>query len=443
MNKFIALLLLSSASCIFRPNFPEELCGDGDVDINEQCDDANQIETDGCHNNCTVPGCGDGFVDPGEICFDPAGTTNLGDIELTTDFLVGKIPGTMRFADLNDDGNLDYVVSAPDNDQLISGLGNGNGLFQNAKATPLLQPLGVSLADVNGDQLPDAIVSRPLAANGGAVSVLLGLGDGLFGVPVDIKTGNNPLAIIAEDLNNDGFIDVPVFSTIAVFLDDGLEIFSGDGLGGFTRSAQDQILLGLDLNATDIVVADIDENGQQDLITANSAANREGNSASIFLQSDLNTFGPPTQIIQGSGTFGVTVGDFNNDGALDIVAANNLGGSLTISFQEGRDFVESEIIISGFIGLQRVVSTDLDLDGNLDLIATVNNEDPSFESDVLLLFGNGDGSFDDVLIPGLNLLSAGVGSFDIFVGDLNGDDAADIAVLNVISDDISIILANP
>jgi cysteine-rich repeat protein len=441
MKKLLTLLFVVGSGCPLALNIPEELCGDGDIDVNEQCDDANQVETDGCHNNCTVPGCGDGFVDPGEFCFDPAGTTNLGDIELTADLLGGKIPGTMRFADLNNDGNLDYVVSAPGNDQLISGLGNGNGLFQNAKATPLLQPLGVSLADVNGDQLPDAIVSRPLAKNGGAVSVLLGLGDGLFDTPVNIKTGNNPLAIIAEDLNNDGIVDVSVFSILTPalnFINDGLEIFSGDGLGGFTRSAQDQILIGLDLNSTDIVVADIDENGQQDLITANSAKN----TASLFLQSDF-TFELSTQIIQDSGTFGVTVGDFNNDGALDIVAANNLGGSLTISLQAGKGFAESEIIISSFIGLQRVESTDLDLDGNLDLIATVNNEDPSFESDVLLLFGNGDGSFDDVLIPGLNLLSAGVGSFDIFVGDLNGDNVSDIAVLNVISDDISIILANP
>jgi cysteine-rich repeat protein len=442
MKKILALLFVVSSGCPIALNIPEELCGDGDIDVNEQCDDANQVETDGCHNNCTTPGCGDGFVDPGEICFDPVGTTNLGDIELTADFLGGKTPGTMRFVDLNNDRNLDYVVSAPGNDQLISGLGNGNGLFQNAKATPLQEPLGVSLADVNGDQFSDAIVSRPLAVNGGAVSVLLGLGDGFFGAPVDIKTGNNPLAIIAKDLNNDGIVDVSVFSLLTPnqdFINDGLEIFSGDGLGGFTRSSQNQISLGLDLNATDIAVADIDDNGQQDLITANSAKD----TASLFLQSDLNTFGPPIQLTQESGTFGVTVGDFNNDGVLDIVTANNLAGSLTISLQEEKGFAESEIIISGFIGLQRVVSTDLDLDGNLDLIATVNNADSSFESDVLLLLGNGDGSFDDELSPGLSVLSAGVGSFDIFVGDLNGDNVSDIAVLNVISDDISIILANP
>ena len=34
-----------------------EACGNGIVDVNlgEQCDDGNVIDTDGCHNDCTLP----------------------------------------------------------------------------------------------------------------------------------------------------------------------------------------------------------------------------------------------------------------------------------------------------------------------------------------------------------------------------------------------------
>ena len=45
-------------------------CGDGVVDPGEACDDGNQIDDDGCRNDCTAPTCGDGIVDPGESCDD-------------------------------------------------------------------------------------------------------------------------------------------------------------------------------------------------------------------------------------------------------------------------------------------------------------------------------------------------------------------------------------
>lgn len=48
----------------------EPYCGDGILDPSEECDDGNDIDTDGCRNDCTLPYCGDGFVDPGEECDD-------------------------------------------------------------------------------------------------------------------------------------------------------------------------------------------------------------------------------------------------------------------------------------------------------------------------------------------------------------------------------------
>ena len=46
------------------------ICGDGNVDPGEECDDGNQDNTDGCRNDCTLPFCGDGIVDSGEQCDD-------------------------------------------------------------------------------------------------------------------------------------------------------------------------------------------------------------------------------------------------------------------------------------------------------------------------------------------------------------------------------------
>ena len=53
---------------------PPETCGDGIVQsgVGEECDDGNDVEDDGCTNDCKLPVCGDGIVQPGagEECDD-------------------------------------------------------------------------------------------------------------------------------------------------------------------------------------------------------------------------------------------------------------------------------------------------------------------------------------------------------------------------------------
>jgi cysteine-rich repeat protein len=43
-------------------------CGDGVLDPGEECDDNNTTDGDGCQANCMLPVCGDGIADPGEGC---------------------------------------------------------------------------------------------------------------------------------------------------------------------------------------------------------------------------------------------------------------------------------------------------------------------------------------------------------------------------------------
>src|SRR5690606_23291235 len=38
------------------------LCGNGNVNPGEQCDDGNSVNGDGCDNNCTVSACGNGII---------------------------------------------------------------------------------------------------------------------------------------------------------------------------------------------------------------------------------------------------------------------------------------------------------------------------------------------------------------------------------------------
>ncbi|MEZ4365476.1 MAG: hypothetical protein R2939_04200 [Kofleriaceae bacterium] len=46
------------------------LCGDGEVEAGEVCDDGNRLGGDGCAANCLTFTCGDGVLDAGEACDD-------------------------------------------------------------------------------------------------------------------------------------------------------------------------------------------------------------------------------------------------------------------------------------------------------------------------------------------------------------------------------------
>jgi cysteine-rich repeat protein len=49
---------------------PAGFCGDGKVDVGEECDDGNADEIDQCTTKCRPPSCGDDILQPGEICDD-------------------------------------------------------------------------------------------------------------------------------------------------------------------------------------------------------------------------------------------------------------------------------------------------------------------------------------------------------------------------------------
>jgi cysteine-rich repeat protein len=63
------------------------VCGDGEVEAREECDDGNRDSEDGCSSDCRSEQCGNGRVDPGETCDRSDATC----IDCQT--VVGSLPG--------------------------------------------------------------------------------------------------------------------------------------------------------------------------------------------------------------------------------------------------------------------------------------------------------------------------------------------------------------
>lgn len=120
--------------------------------------------------------------------------------------------------------------------------------------------------------------------------------------------------------------------------------------------------------------------------------------------------------------------DVNNDGRLDIVAANRESNDVTILFfQLPLGFSQP---VSHPVGLypRSIDLADLNQDGNLDIV-TANWD----SHDVSFLYGDGMGGFT----PAVHMPTEEKPTFAIFL-DVNGDEAPDLAVCNSTTQEVHV-----
>jgi cysteine-rich repeat protein len=89
---------------VWLPEADQPLCGDGRVQMGEQCDDGNSVDGDTCRNSCQFARCGDGVVNAGvEQCDD--GNNNNEDACLQTCIKATCGNGQIDDGEICDDGN--------------------------------------------------------------------------------------------------------------------------------------------------------------------------------------------------------------------------------------------------------------------------------------------------------------------------------------------------
>ncbi|HZR28001.1 MAG TPA: FG-GAP-like repeat-containing protein [Terriglobales bacterium] len=142
-------------------------------------------------------------------------------------------------------------------------------------------------------------------------------------------------------------------------------------------------------------------------------------------------FGAPTSYGTGSNPRAIVLGDFNNDGKLDMATAG-FGNSVCIFLGNGDGTFQNAHCYGS--GLEAFTSNsmavaDFNKDGNLDLVIASDNT-----NSVAVLLGKGDGTF-----PAQVNYAVGTQPFGVAAGDL-GNGSPDIVVGNSNGSNISVLV---
>src|SRR6185437_8156492 len=165
-----------------------------------------------------------------------------------------------------------------------------------ANSTNIVNALGDAVGDLNGDGIPDLVLSNERAPY---FSVLLGLGDGTFQKPVSYSAGLCR-AVTLGDFNGDGHLDVATAN-----LDDSqtVLVFLGQGDGTFQPGVPSPV----GAYPTDIVAGDFNGDGHLDLATANPY--EDTGTVSVILGHGDGTFQEPMIYSVGSDPASIAAGD--------------------------------------------------------------------------------------------------------------------------------------
>ncbi|CAF1411817.1 unnamed protein product [Adineta ricciae] len=285
-------------------------------------------------------------------------------------------------------------------------------------------PNSISIADFNNDHQLDSVVANQNSNN---IGVFLGLVDGLFSNQTIYSTTLRayPKSVNTADINKDQNMDVIVTclwsSKIAVLL----------GFGNGTLSNQIYFSFPTDAGPTETAVGEFNNDGHLDIVVTLQFA-RE---IAVLQGYSNGSFSPVTNYYLGIDSYpnALSIADLNNDSFLDIVIASNSEGRLYI-FQGYGDgtFVDGITLSTGLNLLPRsLLIADLNKDKFWDIAVANSGSD-----NIQIFFGDVDGSFSDETI-----LSTGSDStpYAISISNFNNEKQLDIAVLNYGSNTLGIL----
>ena len=337
-------------------------------------------------------------------------------------------PTSVVAGDFDSNGHLDLAVAAPNHRDIAVLSGNGNGTFQAA--------VHYALDDPNFVNNPNMLVATSFDSDGkldliltdlssNHVTILLGAGDGTFPSAKSYAAGPEPIGVAVADFNGDGRPDLVVADNavdgdVELLLQSSINgpVFGGPGNGALLAAP----LYRSGFIPTSLAAGDLNGDGKLDLVTASSSTPAPaglGTGVAILGNGDGSFMGP--KIWSTSPVSSVALGDFNGDGKLDLVETipNPGNGNVSVMLGNGDGTFQAAVPYIAGTTPESVAVADLNGDGKLDLVVTNHGS-----ANVSVLLGNGNGIFQ----AAVNYNTPLDGTADsVVVADFDGDGKPDVA----------------
>ncbi len=270
--------------------------------------------------------------------------------------------GRSAVGDFDGDADLDIVVETPQG--LRPGFNDLQGHLSAALGTVTSagSAAGLIPADANGDGAVDLLYSEHIAA-GAIPRVLRNDGRGNLApdasVAFPVTPAPFPCRLTPVDVNHDGFTDLACVLPLTLT---PARILVSSGPGTWVAGAT------VSLNSTvPIVAGDMDGDGLEDLVGATGPA--------IVVALNVGAAAitwPATGFAAPSGLSEIVLSDLDRDGDLDIVAGLGLPGASTASaivyLNDGTAHFTTGAVLVGSVLPFHVTAADLDGDGDADLL---------------------------------------------------------------------------
>jgi FG-GAP-like repeat len=333
--------------------------------------------------------------------------------------------GSITSGDFTNDGILDLVTINAATLSFYRGLGGG----KYAKAVKRSIPHGwgqVAAADLNLDAKLDLVIAqRPnTCSSTGNVTVLPGNGDGTFAQASSIGVGGAANYITLADFNGDHIPDLAVSlcEPASGSSKTSTKVFLGQGNGTFKLSST------LPYGAGQVVAGDFNADGHQDIAVIDPV-----NSELVIFRGNGNgTFKSPV-LASVNTPFSLAVGDFYNDRIQSLALLTGIYNNSLTNFAY---YVSAARYLNGSIVLSPEQLVSKPNSGTFWLRLSGGDLDGDFKDDIILvasqkfgdgaltasMLGNGDGSFKSAV----SLPAHGQMEDFPFVRDLYRDSLHDI-----------------
>lgn len=351
-------------------------------------------------------------------------------------YQTGASPICVKLGDFDNDGRSDIVVASTNSNSIsvyrnISSIGAISLSPKTDYVTGSL-PVDLKVADIDGDGKQDIVVANDQS---GHISVFRNTSDGItisFAPKIDINAGQKPNSIVLVDLNKDGKPEMATTSSLTGLL----SVFNNTSTGT-TISFAAPVTFTTATEPTDIGAADLDGDGLTDLAVTSyttgtvSLFRNTGTPGAISLQEkvDVATANQPRSI---------AIGDLDGDGKPEITTAS-YGSSRLIAVLKNTSVIgqfsfapkiEPGTVIEN--GAFYVELGDINGDGKPDLAVAgqVRNK--------LVLYENKSTESALSFSTQIDFPITNASPFHLAIGDLDGDNRPDVAVVNSATDTLSI-----